>query len=103
MTNIVGIYVDGQWLPVFPPPSLPVDQSVDEHKQLAVIEDTKSDIDRVADHLAQVARLAQALTSDVDRRRVRDLLHATSGLLLASTYLPKADQNRFQKALSDRR
>jgi hypothetical protein len=100
MANIVGICIEGQWLPLHPPPPPPVDQSADSHRQVAVIDDTpKSDIDRVADHLAQVVRLAQALTSDVDRRRARDMLHAASGLLMASTYLPQADQDRFQKAL----
>jgi HK97 family phage prohead protease len=101
MANVIGVCIDGQWLPIHAPPPPPlqsVDQGADSNKQVAVL-DTKSDVDLAIDHLAQVARLAQGLQADVDRRRVRDLVHALSGLLMASTYLTGQDQERFQQAL----
>jgi hypothetical protein len=55
-------------------------------------------IDQVATHLSEVIRLAQGL-SEEDARRVRDLVHAASSVLLASTYLPVDDQRLFESAL----
>jgi hypothetical protein len=57
-----------------------------------------SAIDQVVTHLSEVVRLAQGL-SEEDARRVRDFVHATSAMLMASTYLPAHDQRVFETAL----
>lgn len=58
-------------------------------------------IDGIVLRLADIAKTAQSL-SPPDQRRVRELLHATTSLLAATTVLPHDDQARFQNALRSR-
>jgi len=55
-------------------------------------------VDEVAGLLARVIHIAQTL-NETDQRRVRDLTHAASSALSASTCLPRDDQRRFEQAL----
>jgi hypothetical protein len=55
-------------------------------------------VDEVVTLLAQVVFLAQSLDAD-DQRRVRDFVHACSSTLMATTYLPSADQRAYENAL----
>lgn len=57
-------------------------------------------VTEVADLLARVVRLAQTL-HETDQRRVRELVHAASSTLSATTVLPPRDQQLFQRALRD--
>lgn len=56
-------------------------------------------IEQIAQHLAKVARLAQAIEDENDRRRARELVSATASLLAASTRLPDRDQRILETAL----
>jgi hypothetical protein len=55
-------------------------------------------IDQVTANLSEIVRLAQGVSPE-DSRRIRDLVHAASSLLMASTYLPQTDQMKFEAAL----
>ena len=94
--GLVAVIQDGKWVPVSDglPPTNP---RADTH----VINMPMSDVDRIIVHLAEVIRLAQGL-SPTDARRVRDLMHAAQAALTASTFLPEADQARFERALKNR-
>ena len=97
--GLVAIVQDGVWTTIDtgPPPSPAshVSQNNDSHE---VEVDTRSDVDKIVQHLAQVVRLAQNL-SDEDQRRVRDFVHAASAMLSATTYLATSDQKIFERSL----
>jgi hypothetical protein len=93
--GLVAIVENGVWKSIDdgqPSQPSPVSQKNDTH----VID--ASDIDQIAAHLGQAVRLAQRL-NPTDARRARDLMHAASGMLSATTYLPEPDQKLFERAL----
>jgi hypothetical protein len=55
-------------------------------------------VDEVAGLFGRIVNLAQQM-NETDQRRVRDLSHAANAALSASTYLPKAEQARFNAAI----
>jgi len=99
MARPIGVFVNGSWLPLLPPEEpQPQPQPAAQEATNVVEFDPRSQIDRVAEHLASVVRIAREL-SPADARRVRDLAHAAVGALSAFTYLPVDDQHAFEKAL----
>jgi transcriptional regulator of met regulon len=78
---------------------LEAERAIAARKLAVVSKPAGGAIDMVATHLSEVVRLAQGLTEEDSRRRIRDLVHATSSVLLASTYLPADDQRLFESAL----
>lgn len=59
-------------------------------------------LDRVAALLAEAVKLTQTL-DHATQRRARELFHASSSLLVATTVLPATDQAKFQAALRNRK
>jgi hypothetical protein len=96
--SVVAVVVDGKWTPIS---DLAQSQMTDSNRDSDLIDATPaSDIDRIVAHLGQAVRLAQNLTPE-DARRARDFMHAACAMLTATTYLPSADQTRFERALRE--
>jgi hypothetical protein len=87
MGNVVAVAIDGVWQP-----------QVNDDAHHAIT--STNVVDQIVVHLGEVVRLAQSLSPD-DQRRVRDFCHATSSMLLATTYLPKNDQRLFETTLRE--
>jgi hypothetical protein len=83
-TSIIAVARDGVWQA--------------PGSNVVAFDASRSEVDQIADHLAQVVKLAQTL-SEADARRTRDLMHAASALLTATTYLSGPDQARLERAL----
>jgi hypothetical protein len=99
VTSVIATIVDGVWVPAQhhqQPPQRPVSQEVGSN--VVEFDTSRTDVEKIAAHLSQIIRVAQGL-SESDARRARDLLHAASGLLMATTYLPKEDQAQLEQAL----
>jgi len=92
---LVAVVQNGVWVPV-DDGRPPVNQKDDTH----LINIYTSDVDQIVAHLAQVVRLAQGL-STTDARRVRELVHATSSTLWATTALSSDDQKLFERSLRE--
>jgi hypothetical protein len=91
---LVAIVENGVWTTIEvgqPSPSQKNDRNVS-------VDTPISDIDQIAAHLGQAVRLAQNL-SPTDARRARDLMHAASAMMSATTYLEKSDQKLFERSL----
>lgn len=103
MTQVIAIIRDGavhdaHGMPISAPrePSRAV--AAPERQTRQVIEPIRDPVDEVAALLARVTRLAQQMNA-ADQRRCRDLVHAASAVLNASTCLPRDDQRLFEAAL----
>lgn len=57
-----------------------------------------STFEEITAHIATAVRLTRGLPPD-EARRVRDVFHAASSMLMATTYLEKDDQAAFERAL----
>jgi hypothetical protein len=89
MSHQLAIIIDGVWM-----------QPQDQHRAIVNPPTREIEIDRIVSLLSQVVLRAQSLSPE-DQRRVRDLTHAASAMLMATTYLPKNDQRIFETALRD--
>jgi hypothetical protein len=94
----------------YPQDALPVEPSravvrqappaIERRRSDRLVELTGDPIDEAAQLLARVAKIAQGLNA-TDQRRIRELVHATSSMLSATTVLPRDDQRRFERALRE--
>jgi hypothetical protein len=94
--EIVALRVDGKWMPASEAQLPAKPKAVAPYS----IDASTDDISQIAALLGQVVRVAQGL-SEADARRARDLVHATSSMLGAMTYLPRQDQQLFEKSIRD--
>lgn len=71
-----------------------------DHRREQRVEQMRDPLDEIASMLARTVRLARDL-DEGDARRVRNLVQACSAALTATTYLPRDDQRRFERALRE--
>ena len=61
----------------------------------------EDEIDEIISMLTAATRMAQSMSPE-NRRRIRELFHASIALLNATTVLPSGDQTKFKNALHNR-
>ncbi len=94
--GVVAIVNNGVWTAVTEAPQSAC-QKTDTHVANASI---GGEVDQIVALLGQVVQRAQNL-SETDARRVRNIVHAAQGMLMATTYLEKPDQRAFERSLRE--